>query len=143
MFQVYRKELIWGGRPLVLETGKLARQAESGDTKAMDLESQLRGEWELQQGQVFRNGNWDSAKAQTLAALPSCTVKVPLAKVKDMAPVSDTPGSPSVMSPRKETEVAPVAQLIEMPVPESVSPENPTRLMLPLAENEVLPEAAV
>jgi polyribonucleotide nucleotidyltransferase len=28
MFQVYRKELVWGGRPLVLETGKLARQAD-------------------------------------------------------------------------------------------------------------------
>jgi polyribonucleotide nucleotidyltransferase len=28
MFQVYRKELMWGGRPLVLETGKLARQAD-------------------------------------------------------------------------------------------------------------------
>src|SRR6516225_1358675 len=28
MFQVYRKELTWGGRPLVLETGKLARQAD-------------------------------------------------------------------------------------------------------------------
>jgi polyribonucleotide nucleotidyltransferase len=28
MFQVDRKELIWGGRPLVLETGKLARQAD-------------------------------------------------------------------------------------------------------------------
>src|SRR6266581_1269067 len=28
MFQVYRRELIWGGRPLVLETGKLARQAD-------------------------------------------------------------------------------------------------------------------
>src|SRR5215472_3582019 len=28
MFQVYRKELIWGGRSLVLETGKLARQAD-------------------------------------------------------------------------------------------------------------------
>ena len=49
--------------------GELARQAESGDTKAMDLEARLRGEWELQQGQVFRNGNWDNAKAQTLAAL--------------------------------------------------------------------------
>jgi len=49
--------------------GDLARQAESGDAKALDLESKLRGEWELQQGQVFRNGNWDSAKAQTLAAL--------------------------------------------------------------------------
>ena len=47
------------------------------------------------------------------------------------------------MSPLNDTEVAPVAQLIEMPVPESVSPENPTRLMLPLAENDVLPEAAV
>src|SRR6201998_1223888 len=28
MFQVYCKELIWGGRPLVLETGKLAPQAD-------------------------------------------------------------------------------------------------------------------
>jgi polyribonucleotide nucleotidyltransferase len=28
MFQIYRKELIWGGRKLVLETGKLARQAD-------------------------------------------------------------------------------------------------------------------
>ena len=28
MFQVCRKELIWGGRPLVLETGKIARQAD-------------------------------------------------------------------------------------------------------------------
>ena len=28
MFQVYRKELIWGGRRLVLETGKIARQAD-------------------------------------------------------------------------------------------------------------------
>src|SRR6201987_4397104 len=28
MFEVYRKELIWGGRSLVLETGKLARQAD-------------------------------------------------------------------------------------------------------------------
>ena len=28
MFHVYRKELIWGGRRLVLETGKLARQAD-------------------------------------------------------------------------------------------------------------------
>src|SRR5487761_2483731 len=28
MFQVYRKELIWGGRRLTLETGKLARQAD-------------------------------------------------------------------------------------------------------------------
>src|SRR6201981_33269 len=28
MFQVYRKELIWGGRPLVLETRKIARQAD-------------------------------------------------------------------------------------------------------------------
>jgi polyribonucleotide nucleotidyltransferase len=28
MFQAYRKELIWGGRRLVLETGKLARQAD-------------------------------------------------------------------------------------------------------------------
>jgi polyribonucleotide nucleotidyltransferase len=28
MFQVYRKELTWGGRRLVLETGKIARQAD-------------------------------------------------------------------------------------------------------------------
>src|SRR6202023_3617845 len=27
MFQVYRKELMWGGRPLVLETGRLARRS--------------------------------------------------------------------------------------------------------------------
>src|SRR5882724_2604506 len=29
MFHVYRKELIWGGRRLVLETGKIARQADA------------------------------------------------------------------------------------------------------------------
>ncbi len=28
MFEVYRKELNWGGRKLVLETGKIARQAD-------------------------------------------------------------------------------------------------------------------
>jgi polyribonucleotide nucleotidyltransferase len=28
MFHVFRKELMWGGRPLVLETGRLARQAD-------------------------------------------------------------------------------------------------------------------
>jgi polyribonucleotide nucleotidyltransferase len=28
MFQIYRKELMWGGRRLVLETGRLARQAD-------------------------------------------------------------------------------------------------------------------
>jgi len=28
MFQIFRKELMWGGRQLVLETGKLARQAD-------------------------------------------------------------------------------------------------------------------
>src|SRR5579872_6923489 len=28
MFQAYRKELMWGGRRLVLETGKIARQAD-------------------------------------------------------------------------------------------------------------------
>ena len=28
MFQVFRKELSWGGRRLVLETGKMARQAD-------------------------------------------------------------------------------------------------------------------
>lgn len=49
--------------------GELARQAESGDTKAMDMEGRLRDEWALQAGQVFRNGNWDGAKAQTLNTL--------------------------------------------------------------------------
>jgi translocation and assembly module TamA len=49
--------------------GELARQAESGDTKALDLEARLRDDWELQRGQVFRNRTWDSAKAQTLSAL--------------------------------------------------------------------------
>ena len=49
--------------------GDLARQAESGDTKALDLQARLRSEWELQQGQVFRNRNWDGAKSQTLSAL--------------------------------------------------------------------------
>ena len=28
MFEVHRKEVMWGGRPLVLETGKVARQAD-------------------------------------------------------------------------------------------------------------------
>src|ERR1043165_2596515 len=28
MFQVFRKELDWGGRKLILETGKIARQAD-------------------------------------------------------------------------------------------------------------------
>ena len=49
--------------------GELARQAESGDAKALALEARLRTEWELQRGQVFRNRTWDSAKAQTLSAL--------------------------------------------------------------------------
>src|SRR5215203_585184 len=41
MFQVYRKELMWGGRRLVLETGNLARQADGavlatyGDTTVL------------------------------------------------------------------------------------------------------------
>ena len=29
MFNVYRKEINWGGRPLILETGKIARQADA------------------------------------------------------------------------------------------------------------------
>jgi len=49
--------------------GELARAAESGDQKALDLEASLRSEWEMQPGQVFRNRNWDGAKAQTLSAL--------------------------------------------------------------------------
>lgn len=28
MFKIYRKELNWGGKKLVLETGKIARQAD-------------------------------------------------------------------------------------------------------------------
>ena len=28
MFNITRKEINWGGRPLVLETGKIARQAD-------------------------------------------------------------------------------------------------------------------
>ena len=28
MFQVFRKEIEWGGRKLMLETGKIARQAD-------------------------------------------------------------------------------------------------------------------
>src|SRR5271169_786589 len=41
MFKVYRKELEWGGRRLVLETGKIARQADGavlatyGDTTVL------------------------------------------------------------------------------------------------------------
>jgi polyribonucleotide nucleotidyltransferase len=41
MFKVYRKELMWGGRKLVLETGKIARQADGavlatyGDTTVL------------------------------------------------------------------------------------------------------------
>ncbi len=57
------------GRYTLEFDGELARQAESGDQKALDLEARLRSEWALQQGQVFRNGNWDGAKAQTLSAL--------------------------------------------------------------------------
>ena len=51
--------------------GELARQAETGDTTAMDLQAKIRSQWEMQPGQVFRNGNWDGAKAQTLALLRS------------------------------------------------------------------------
>ncbi|OIR09174.1 polyribonucleotide nucleotidyltransferase [mine drainage metagenome] len=41
MFKTFRKELTWGGRPLVLETGKIARQADGavlvtyGETKVL------------------------------------------------------------------------------------------------------------
>ena len=41
MFNVHRKELTWGGRKLVLETGKVARQADGavmatyGDTTVL------------------------------------------------------------------------------------------------------------
>ena len=49
--------------------GELARQAESGDTEGDGPRGAPAREWELQPGQVFRNGNWDGAKAQTLSAL--------------------------------------------------------------------------
>ncbi len=49
--------------------GDLARKAESGDAKAAGLEGRLRDDWSLQQGAVFRNGNWDGAKAQALSTL--------------------------------------------------------------------------
>ena len=49
--------------------GELARKAEGGDGKAMDLQARLRSEWALQSGAVFRNGNWDNAKAQALSTL--------------------------------------------------------------------------
>ena len=41
MFQEFRKEIEWGGRTLVLETGRVARQADGaviatyGDTKVL------------------------------------------------------------------------------------------------------------
>ncbi len=41
MFKEFRKEIEWGGRPLVFETGKVARQADGavmvtyGDTKVL------------------------------------------------------------------------------------------------------------
>ncbi len=28
MFEIFRKEVMWGGRRLILETGKVARQAD-------------------------------------------------------------------------------------------------------------------
>jgi translocation and assembly module TamA len=59
------------GRLTLAFDGELARQAESGDAQALAFEAQLRAEWALQPGQVFRNSNWDSAKAQTLSALRS------------------------------------------------------------------------
>jgi len=49
--------------------GELARQAERGDAAALALQAQLRAQWALQPRQVFRNANWDDAKAQTLATL--------------------------------------------------------------------------
>ena len=42
MFQTFRKELTWGGRRLILETGKVARQADGavmatyGETTVLD-----------------------------------------------------------------------------------------------------------
>ena len=57
------------GRLTLEFDGELARAAESGDQRALDLQASLRSEWEMQPGQLFRNGNWDGAKAQTLSAL--------------------------------------------------------------------------
>ncbi len=49
--------------------GDLARSAERGDAKAMELEGQIRDAWKLQPGTVFRNGNWADAKSQALSTL--------------------------------------------------------------------------
>ncbi len=41
MFQVYRKEIVWGGKTLVLETGKIARQADGAVLVSMGETSVL------------------------------------------------------------------------------------------------------
>ena len=49
--------------------GDLARRAESGDASAMDLQAQVRDQWKLKPGAVFRNGAWSDAKSQALSTL--------------------------------------------------------------------------
>jgi polyribonucleotide nucleotidyltransferase len=41
MFKVHRKELTWGGRKLVLETGRIARQADGAVLVTYDETSVL------------------------------------------------------------------------------------------------------
>ena len=40
MFEVYRKEVTWGGKLLTFETGKIARQAEAARQKREAAERQ-------------------------------------------------------------------------------------------------------
>jgi len=49
--------------------GELAAKADAGDKAALALQGQLRDGWGLPPGKVFRNADWDGAKAQTLVRL--------------------------------------------------------------------------
>ena len=49
--------------------GELARKAEDGDAQAMKLQAQVRDQWKLKPGAVFRNGAWSDAKSQALSTL--------------------------------------------------------------------------
>ena len=57
------------GRLTLQFDGELARAAEDGDAPARRLEAQVRKDWPLQPGAVFRNADWSGAKAQALQAL--------------------------------------------------------------------------
>jgi hypothetical protein len=43
MFNITRKEILWGGRPLILETGKIARQADGAvrEVEVQELEREV------------------------------------------------------------------------------------------------------